>query len=78
MSVSLEGLMTMSGDETRALAMVKVDHNGQTYDWQIFVPPNTDLSTFINNVSTILVFVPCVEKHIFYAFPLTHIILIKF
>ena len=48
MSVSLEGLMTMSGDETRALAMVKVDHNGQTYDWQIFVPPNTDLSTFIN------------------------------
>ena len=48
MSVSLEGLMTMSGDETRALAMVKVGHNGQTYDWQIFVPPNTDLSTFIN------------------------------
>lgn len=48
MSVSVEGLMTMGGDETRALAMVKVGHNGQTYDWQIFVPPNTDLSTFIN------------------------------
>ena len=47
MSVSLEGLMTMGGDETRALAMVKVDHNNQTYDWQIFVPPNTDLSSFI-------------------------------
>jgi hypothetical protein len=47
MSVSLEGLMTVGGDETRALAIVKVDHNGQTYDWQIFVPPNTDLSTFI-------------------------------
>ena len=26
MSVSLEGLMTMGGDETRALAMVKVNH----------------------------------------------------
>ena len=48
MSVALEGLMTMGGDETRALAMVKVNHNGQSYDWQIFVPPNTDLSTFIN------------------------------
>jgi hypothetical protein len=45
--ISLEGLMTPGGDESRALAMLKVVHNGQTYDWQIFVPPNTDLSTFI-------------------------------
>jgi hypothetical protein len=48
MSVSLEGLMTVGGDETRALAIVKVDHNGQTYDWQIFVPPNVELSAFIS------------------------------
>lgn len=47
MSVSLEGLTTVGGDETRALAMVKVNHNGKNYDWQIFVPPNTDLSSFI-------------------------------
>lgn len=48
MTISLEGLMTMGGDETRALAMVKVVHNGLTYDWQTFVPPNTDLSTYIS------------------------------
>ena len=49
MSVSLEGLMTVGGDETRALAIVKVNHNGQDYDWQIFVPEGADLSTFISN-----------------------------
>jgi hypothetical protein len=47
MSISLEGLMTVGGDETRALAMVKVNHNGQTYDWQIFVPEGANLSEFI-------------------------------
>jgi hypothetical protein len=47
MSISLEGLMTMGGDETRALAMVKVEYNEQTYDWQLFVPNGVDLSTFI-------------------------------
>lgn len=47
MSVSLEGLTTVGGEETRALAMVKVNHNNQTYDWQIFVPAGVDLSTFI-------------------------------
>jgi hypothetical protein len=47
MSISLEGLMSPGGDETRALALLKVDHNGLMYDWQAFVPPNTDLTTFI-------------------------------
>ena len=47
MSISLEGLMSPGGDETRALALLKVDHNGLTYDWQAYVPPNTDLTTFI-------------------------------
>ena len=47
MSISLEGLMSPGGDETRALVMLKVDHNGLTYDRQAFVPPNTDLTTFI-------------------------------
>jgi hypothetical protein len=49
MSISLEGLMTVGGDETRALAMVKVNHNDQAYDWQIFVPADVDLATFIEN-----------------------------
>ena len=47
MSISLEGLMSPGGDETRALTLLKVEHNGLTYDWQAFVPPNTDLTTFI-------------------------------
>lgn len=52
MSISLEGLMSPGGDETRALAMLKVDHNGLTYDWQAFVPPNTDLTTFLAQSET--------------------------
>lgn len=52
MSISLEGLMSPGGDETRALAMLKVLHNGLTYDWQAFVPPNTDLTTFIAQSET--------------------------
>ena len=47
MSISLEGLATPGGDENRALAYIKVAHNGLTYDWQTFVPPNTDLTTFM-------------------------------
>lgn len=52
MSISLEGLMSPGGDETRALAMLKVDHNGLTYDWQAFVPPNTGLTTFMAQSET--------------------------
>lgn len=49
MSISLEGLMSVGGDETRALAMVKVEHNGQTYDWQIFIPEGVNLSEYVTN-----------------------------
>jgi hypothetical protein len=52
MSISLEGLMSPGGDETRALALLKVDHNGLAYDWQAFVPPNTDLTAFIAQSET--------------------------
>lgn len=45
--ISLEGLLSPGGDETRALALVKVTHNGQEYDWQVFVPPGVDLSDHI-------------------------------
>ena len=47
MSISLEGLMSVGGDETGALAMVKVVHNEQTYDWQTFVSEGVDLATYI-------------------------------
>jgi len=47
MSMGLEGLMTVGGEENRALTILKVVHNGQTYDWQRFVPPEMDLQTFM-------------------------------
>ena len=46
MSISLEGLVTVGGDETRALTHLKVVHNAQTYDWQRFIPPGMDLQVF--------------------------------
>lgn len=47
-TVSLEGLQSGMAGEDRAIAILKVDHNGQTYDWQIYVPVGVDLSGFIN------------------------------
>ena len=47
MSISIQGLATPGGDESRALATVKVTHNGQDYEWQIFVPVDADLGAFI-------------------------------
>jgi hypothetical protein len=33
--------------EDRAVAILKVEHNGQTYEWQRFVPAGADLSEFV-------------------------------
>lgn len=46
-TVSLEGLQSGMAGEDRAIAILKVGHNGQTYDWQIYVPVGSDLSAFI-------------------------------
>ena len=48
MSVSLEGLMSGMLGEERAIAKVKINHNGQDYDWEIYVPVGADLSSFVN------------------------------
>ena len=45
--ISLEGLQSGVTGEDRAIAILTVEHNGQTYDWMTFVPPNTDLATYI-------------------------------
>lgn len=47
MSISLEGIASNIANEERSIAYLKVEHNGQTYDWQLFVPPGEDLSTYI-------------------------------
>lgn len=45
--ISLEGLQSGITGEDRAIAILKVEHNDLTYDWQIFVPNGVDLATFI-------------------------------
>lgn len=49
MSVSLEGLQSGMAGEERALAILKVVHKSQTYDWQLYIPPNVDLSAYITS-----------------------------
>lgn len=50
-TISLEGLASGIAGEERAVAYVKVDHNGQTYDWKVFVPPMQDLSVYLQSVT---------------------------
>ena len=45
--ISLEGLQSGVTGEDRAIAILKVEHNSKTYDWMTFVPPDTDLATYI-------------------------------
>jgi hypothetical protein len=47
MSISLEGIASNIEGEERGLAYLNVEHNGQTYAWQIFVPPNSDLADYL-------------------------------
>lgn len=46
-TVVLTGLMSGMTGEERALALVQVDHNGSSYDWQTYIPVGVDLSTYI-------------------------------
>jgi len=48
-TISLDGLSSPDG-ETRALAHLTVEYNGNTYQWKFFIPPDSgDLGTFIEN-----------------------------
>lgn len=47
-TVALTGLQSGITGEERALANLQVEHKGQTYEWQVYVPPETDLGAFIN------------------------------
>jgi hypothetical protein len=50
-TVSLEGLQSGVAGEDRAIAILKVEHNGQTYDWQRYVPAGVDLSQFVSGLN---------------------------
>ena len=50
-TISLEGLASGVTGEERAVAYIKVQHNGQTYDWKAFVPPGQDLQVYLNSIT---------------------------
>lgn len=49
MSVSLEGLQSGIAGEERAVALLKIEYNDQTYDWKLYIPPDVDLSDYLNS-----------------------------
>jgi hypothetical protein len=49
-SISLVGLASNLSDENRALAYIEVQHNDNTYNWQIFIPNNIEnIDTFLQS-----------------------------
>jgi len=52
MSISLEGLQSGIAGEERAVAVLKVTHNDQIYDWSIYIPPDVDLSDYLVSKET--------------------------
>lgn len=49
MSVSLKGLQSGDSTEERAIALLEVVHNNQTYDWILYIPQNVNLSEYIES-----------------------------
>lgn len=47
MSIALGGLQSGIQNEERALAHIQVNHNGQDYDWKIFIPIGTHFADFL-------------------------------
>jgi hypothetical protein len=47
MTVALKGLFTPPAPETRDIAYLTVEHNGQTYDWMIYVPQGVNVGDYI-------------------------------
>lgn len=41
-TINLVGIVSNLPDENRALAYIEVIYNDVKYDWQIFIPPNTE------------------------------------
>jgi hypothetical protein len=47
MSIELTGLFTPPAPETRSIAYLNVQHNGQTYDWLIYVPQDVSVGEYV-------------------------------
>lgn len=53
-TITIEGLMSPGGNETRAIAILKVIHDDNEYNWQSYVPENTSLDVFMQNITPIV------------------------
>lgn len=47
MTIGLKGLYTPPAPETRDIAYLSVEHNGQTYDWIIYVPQGVNVGEYL-------------------------------
>lgn len=50
MSVGLKGLQTPGNGETRDIGYLEVIHNGNTYDWMIYIPVGANLGEYLTSV----------------------------
>lgn len=53
-TISLEGISTLGGNETRALAYIKVIYNNNEYNWQVYIPENTSLDEYFSYATPII------------------------
>lgn len=55
-SINLVGLASNLPDENRALAYIEVNYNDVIYNWQIFIPPNTDdINAHIQSIQSLII-----------------------
>lgn len=49
MTIRLTGIYTPPLPETRDLAMIEVDHNNTTYNWQMYIPQGQNIQAYIDS-----------------------------
>jgi hypothetical protein len=49
MTIRLTGIYTPPLPETRDLAMIEVDHNNITYNWQMYIPQSENIQAYIDS-----------------------------
>ena len=50
MTIKLKGIYTPPAPETRDMAYLEVDHNGETYDWTIYYPQGANIGEYLASV----------------------------
>ena len=50
MSVNLKGLYTPPPPEYRNIGYLDVTHNGNTYDWLVYIPLGVDIGNYLSSI----------------------------